>query len=274
MGNRLISLPLARQCQESAQPGCSGHRGSIPRGGTVPAPVSQLDPAATPWLSAAVRGAAIYSDSISDSGQAASGRSAQVARRRHRKRGCRGHGALERRRQQRQQVIAAVIPGQRVGTRRSSPGQQHVDVMAAVQTQQQAIAAMAASVDKLAKAVSHFVYQQRHVRADSHAQSEAGVVTDGGLEPTIDPADTTVEFTTQQIGEKIWQWNEQHKQLVQHTQVLEGRYETLLGLWLEASVKENPDSEFAIKRRKPESPIRQVLRERRAAERSDRGRSR
>ena len=49
------------------------------------------------------------------------------ARRKHRKRGCRGHGALERRRQNRPCRIAAVVQesGQRAGTRRSSSAEQN-----------------------------------------------------------------------------------------------------------------------------------------------------
>lgn len=52
--------------------------------------------------------------------------SAVQARRKHRKRGCRGHGALERRRQNRPHRIAAVVQesGQRAGTRRSGSAEQ------------------------------------------------------------------------------------------------------------------------------------------------------
>lgn len=172
---------------EPAQPSCSGSECLAP---SDDAQHSTLDPAAAPWLSAAQRGATAYAVSSSVPNQTCSG-SAQVARRRHRKRGSRGRGALSRRKQDRPRLVAAVGVEQRAAQRRSSSDSRLCDILVAIQTQGAAIESLAASVGRLAGAV----HAQQRRRADSPTQRESGV----DAQPDAQPDKQLVEHISQQL---------------------------------------------------------------------------
>lgn len=161
---------LLSRGEASAQPSCcSRSEGSAPPTGVQ---TSSLDPTATPWLSAATRGAHNYNRTVSDpaAGDSLAGL-VQVARRRHRKRGSRGRGALARRKRDRPRLVAAADVGQRAAQRRSSSDSRLCDILVAIQAQGAAIESLAASVGRLAGAV----HAQQRRRADSPPQRESGV---------------------------------------------------------------------------------------------------
>ena len=234
-GSRQASLPDARPDrgqQEPAQSACRRNCSQQQQPSNAqrseqqqPSDVqrSNLNPAAHAWQ----QSASSADTFTSESGAAASAAVNTEARRR--KRGCRGNGALQRRRQQRTQEwrdlernsryeslrgqpmrerpgprvrprgraplgkvwhtwdgwvdATEVAPppggtGQRAGTRRSSsvePLRGMEGVMEAIKTQTDVIAALAAAVEKMSRAVSNFVFAQRGSRKGSENQGQSEV---------------------------------------------------------------------------------------------------
>ena len=131
--------------QESSQPGSPAEDNTARR-------------SAQPWLQMAKRSDRQQQNTSSSSAAVQSGyrTSAQGHRR---KRGCRGHGAQQKRAQQRSQQ-AAVSQDQRAARRRSDP--ETLDSIAlAIRAQCEAITAMTTAVQQLAKQVSNFLFAQR-----------------------------------------------------------------------------------------------------------------
>jgi len=189
MGNRTSRLSALwetrpSQKEESAQPDCGGSECLAQPHGVQQ---SSLNPGAQPWLSAARRGATLYVDAVSDPAAGDSVGLVQVARRRYRKRGCRGHGALERRKRSRPRLVAAVGTGQRVGTRRGGSESRLCDILVAIQAQGTAIEALAASVGRLAGSV----HAQQRRREDSPPQRESGMESQ--------PDEQVVGYISQQL---------------------------------------------------------------------------
>ena len=131
--------------QESSQPGSPAEDNTARR-------------SAQPWLQMAKRSDRQQQNTSSSSAAVQSGyrTSAQGHRR---KRGCRGHGAQQKRAQQRSQQ-AAVSQDQRAARRRSDPISLE-SIAAAVRAQCEAVTAMTAVVQQLAKQVSNFLFAQR-----------------------------------------------------------------------------------------------------------------
>ena len=131
--------------QESSQPGSPAEDNTARR-------------SAQPWLQVAKRSDR-QQQNASSSGAAIQSGCRTSAQGNGRKRGCRGHGALQRRAQQRRQKAAA-SQGQRDVQGRSDSGR--LDFIAsAMKSQGEAIMAMAEAVQQLSKQVSNFLFAQR-----------------------------------------------------------------------------------------------------------------
>jgi len=215
MGNRLF------RGEESAQPDCGGSGSSV----------SSLNPGATPWLDAATRGANVYSTSVSDPAAGISVGSVQVARRRHRKRGSRGRGALSRRRQDRPRLVAAVGAGQHAAQRRSSSDSRLCDILMAIQTQGAAVESLAASVGRLAGAV----HAQQRRRADSPPQRESGVDAqpDQQLIEHVSQQLVQMQCSVQQVQQQTQQTSEVQQRMQEQQQCCEAQLQELRGSVLE-----------------------------------------
>lgn len=215
--------PCMQPFQESAQH-CGGSECLAPRRVRH----SALDPSAAPWLSAARSGATAYSDSVSGPVQAQrSAGSVQVSRRRYRKRGSRGRGALERRKRDRPRLIAAVGTGQRAGTRRSSSDSRLCDILVAVQTQGEAIQSLAASVGRLAGAV----HAQQRRRADSPPQRESGVDAqpDQQLIEHVSQQLVQMQCSVQQVQQQTQQTSEVQQRMQEQQQRCDAQLQELRG---------------------------------------------
>jgi hypothetical protein len=131
--------------QESSQPGS-------------PAEDNNARRSAQPWLQVAKRSDRQQQNASSSSATNQSGcrTSAQGS---GRKRGCRGHGALKKRAQQRRQKAAASQDQRDAQGRSDSNGLD--SIASAMQSQSEAIMAMAQAVQQLSKQISNFLFAQR-----------------------------------------------------------------------------------------------------------------
>jgi hypothetical protein len=131
--------------QESSQPGS-------------PAEDNNARRSAQPWLQVAKRSDRQQQNASSSSAANQSGcrTSAQGS---GRKRGCRGHGALQKRAQQRRQKAAASQDQRDAQGRSDSNGLD--SIASAMQSQSEAIMAMAQAVQQLGKQISNFLFAQR-----------------------------------------------------------------------------------------------------------------
>jgi hypothetical protein len=147
--------------QESSQPGSPAEDNTARR-------------SAQPWLQVAKRGDRQQQNASSSSAAIHSGcrTSAQGNRR---KRGCRGHGALQKRAEQRRQKAAASQEQRDAQGRSGSNGLD--SIASAMQSQSEAIMAMAEAVQQLGKQISNFLFAQRQSgqqRTPQRQDSNAG----------------------------------------------------------------------------------------------------
>ena len=131
--------------QESSQPGSPAEDNTARR-------------SAQPWLQVAKRSDR-QQQNASSSGAAIQSGCRTSAQGNGRKRGCRGHGALQKRAQQRRQKAAASQGQRDVQGRSDSNG---LDFIAsAMKSQGEAIMAMAEAIQQLSRQVSNFLFAQR-----------------------------------------------------------------------------------------------------------------
>ena len=159
-----ISWPPTQESSRLAQEirGSSSSSGSPAEDDTAPRP-------AQPWLQVAKRGDRHQHDTSSSSAANRLGCGPSVQGHR-RKRGCRGHGAQQKRAQQRSQQ-AAVSQDQRAARRRSDP--ETLDSIAlAIRAQCEAVTAMTTAVQQFAKQVSNFLFAQRQPHQQRQPQRQ------------------------------------------------------------------------------------------------------
>ena len=131
--------------QESSQPGSPAEDNTARR-------------SAQPWLQVAKRSDRQQQNASSSSAAIQSG-CRTSAQGNGRKRGCRGHGALQKRAQQRRQKAAASQDQRDAQVRSDSNGLD--SIASAMQSQSEAIMAMAEAVQQLSKQISNFLFAQR-----------------------------------------------------------------------------------------------------------------